>query len=219
MEKGKVDIVVTDDHKLFRKGMRSLLSDFKFINTIYEAGSGNELLKLLEETSPLPDLILLDLKMPLMDGIEANKKLKKLYPDIKIIILTMDDDEQIILHMIREGVNGYLMKNAEPEELEKAILKVNEKDFYFSDDISKLILGNFGSNRQQGKTPIEELTPRELKTLELICKEYTAAEIASELKLSARTIEGYRSKLLDKTGAKNIAGLVVYALTNKLVEI
>ncbi len=217
MKKDKIDIVITDDHKLFRKGMSSLLSDFEFINIIHEAGNGTELLSLLEKTAPLPDLILLDLNMPQMDGMETNKKLKELYPHLKIIILTMEDDEHIILHMIKEGVNGYLMKNAEPEELEEAILKVKEKDYYFPDNISKLILGNFNNKRDE--TPIEKLTARELKTLELICKEYTATEIADEMNLSARTIEGYRSKLLDKTGTKNIAGLVVYAITNNLVDI
>ncbi len=215
----KIDIVITDDHKLFRKGIRSLLGDFEFINNIYEAGNGYELLNLIKNTEPQPDMVLLDLRMPEMDGVEANAKLKKLYPNIKVIILTMDDDEQYILHLINEGINGYLMKNAEPDELEIAITKVLENDFYFTDDISSLVFRNFLSGKKNVSVKNPELTPREVQIIELICKEYTAAEIADVLSLSVRTVEGFRSKLLEKTGTKNMAGLVVYALKNRLVNI
>lgn len=219
MGQKKIDVVITDDHKLFRKGIRSLLGDFDFINRLYEAGNGRELLELLEKTIPKPDLILLDLKMPEMDGIEANKKLKELYPEIKVIILTMEDDEQLIIHLINEGVNGYLMKNADPDELEIAIKRVIENDFYFTDDISALVFRNLVSGKKVEKIVEPILTPREIQVLELICKEYTAAEIAEELVLSVRTIDGFRSKLLEKTGTKNMAGLVVYALKNGIVNI
>ena len=219
MDRKKIDIVITDDHKLFRKGIRSLLGDFDFINNVYEAGNGLELLDLLKKTSPKPDVVLLDLKMPEMDGMEANKKLKELYPKIKVIVLTMEDDEQLILHMINEGVNGYLMKNADPDQLEMAIKKVLEKDFYFTDDISSLVFRNFISGKKVEKVVETVLTHREVQVLELICKEYTAAEIADELALSVRTIDGFRSKLLEKTGTKNMAGLVVYALKNRIVDI
>ncbi len=219
MEDKKVDIVIADDHKLFRKGIYALLSDFEFINEQYEAGDGEALLVLLKGLEKKPDLILLDLQMPRMDGIKANSIIRELFPEIKVIILTMEDDAQIILHMIREGVNGYLMKSAEPEELEKAILHVMHKDYYFPDDISMLIIDNMRSGKNSTIAGSHGLTTRELQTLKLICKEYTAAEIANELNLSVRTVEGYRSQLLEKTGSKNIAGLVVYALTNGLVEV
>jgi DNA-binding NarL/FixJ family response regulator len=216
----KIDLVITDDHKLFRKGLSSLLSDFEFIGNIYEASNGVELLELLQSVDSKPELILLDLQMPEMDGITANKELKKIFPDIKVIILTMEDDAQLILHLIKQGVNGYLMKDADPDELAAAIKSVIEKDFYFSEDISQLIYRSL--NNKKKKSPglfIHKFTPREIQTLELICKEYTAAEIAEEMNLSVRTIEGYRSNLLDKSGAKNIAGLVVFALTNDLVNL
>lgn len=219
MGQRKIDVVIVDDHKLFRKGLRSLLSDFDFINRLYEAGNGCELLELLEQTTPRPDVILLDLKMPKMDGMEANNKLKELFPEIKVIILTMEDDEQLVLHLINEGVNGYLMKNADPDELEQAIKKVIENDFYFTDDISALVFRNLISGKKSEKATNSVLTPREIQVLELICKEYTAAEIADELALSVRTIDGFRSKLLEKTGTKNMAGLVVYALKNRIVNI
>ena len=219
MNQKKIDVVITDDHKLFRKGILSLLSDFDFIDKLYEAGNGIELLDLLEKTTPRPDVVLLDIKMPEMDGTEANKKLKELFPDIKVIILTMEDDEQFILHLINEGVNGYLMKNADPDELEEAIKKVIENDFYFTDDISAMVLRNFKYGKKVEKIAESVLTPREIQVLELICREYTAAEIADELMLSVRTIDGFRSKLLEKTGTKNMAGLVVYALKNGIVKI
>lgn len=217
MEKQKIDIVITDDHKLFRKGIASLLEDFDFIENIYEAGNGVELLNLLEEKEPLPDLVLLDLQMPEMDGAEAARKIREKYSDLKIIILTMQDDAQIILYMIQLGVNGYLMKNAEPDELEKALRDVIRKDMYFPEGISKLVYGSL--NKKKSSLKVDDLTEREIKVLKLICKEYTANEIADELHLSPRTVEGYRTKLLDKTGAKNLAGLVVFAFKNELVKI
>ncbi len=217
MEKQKIDIVITDDHKLFRKGMASLLEDFDFIGNIYEAGNGIELLSLLEEKESLPDLVLLDLQMPEMDGMEAAQKIREKYSDLKIIILTMQDDAQIILYMIQMGVNGYLMKNAEPDELEKALRDVIRKDMYFPEDISKLVYGSL--NKKKSTLKVDDLTDREIEVLKLICKEYTANEIADELKVSPRTVEGYRTKLLDKTGAKNLAGLVVFAFKNELVKI
>ena len=216
----KIDLVITDDHKLFRKGLSSLLSDFEFIGNIYEASNGIELLELLQTVDSKPDIILLDLQMPEMDGITANNELKRIFPDIKVIILTMEDDAQFILYMIKQGVNGYLMKDADPDELAAAIKSVIEKDFYFSDNISQLIYRNLNNKKKKSSGLfIQKFTPREIQTLELICKEYTAAEIAEEMNLSVRTIEGYRSNLLDKSGAKNIAGLVVYALTNDLLNL
>jgi DNA-binding NarL/FixJ family response regulator len=212
----KTDVVIVDDHKLFRKGIRALLEEFSFIGEVYEAGNGIELLELLKRANPLPGIILLDIQMPVMDGIEAHKKIQKLYPQIKVIIITMDDDEQFIIHMISQGVNGYLLKNTDPEELEKALQKLQKNDFYFPDDMARLILQ---SARQRKDTwhKLPEFTEREMEVLELICKEHTAPEIAVKLGLNPRTIENYRTKLLEKTDTKNIAGLVVYAIKNKLV--
>jgi DNA-binding NarL/FixJ family response regulator len=214
-----INIVVTDDHKLFRRGIIALLSDFDFIDEINEAGNGVELLILLEELKIKPDIILLDVRMPEMDGVEAQKRIRKIYPDIKIIILTMEDDEQFILHLIHEGVNGYLLKNADPDEMELAILKTVEQGFYFPDDISKLVMNNLVKQPKADYSINIDLSERELLILDLICKEFTATEMADSLDLSPRTIEGYRRKLLEKTGAKNMAGLVVFALKHNLVSI
>ena len=144
----KINIVITDDHKLFRKGIIALLEDFDFIGEINEASNGKELLELLSVIKILPDIIFLDLRMPVMDGVEAQQKIRELYSGIKVIILTMEDDEQFILHLISEGVNGYLLKNADPVEMEQAILKVYEKGFYFSEDISSLVLKNLNKKEK-----------------------------------------------------------------------
>jgi len=215
----KIKIVVADDHKLFRKGIIALLEDFDFIGQINEASNGLELIELLEKMGNRPDVILLDLRMPVMDGVEAQQRIRKLYPDIKVIIVTMEDDEQFILHLINEGVNGYLLKNADPDEVELAIQKVVEKGFYFSEDISKLVMKGLVGKDKHDMSIVLDLNEREVEILKLICKEFTAAEIADKLNLSVRTIEGYRQKLLDKSGAKNMAGLVVFAIKHNLFHL
>lgn len=216
MEEKSISVVITDDHKLFRKGIRSLLEEFHFIEKIYEAGNGLELLELLKLLDSLPQIILLDIQMPVMDGIEAHKRIRKLYPQMKVIVLSMEDDEQFIMYMISEGVNGYLLKNAEPEELEEALQKVYTNDFYFPADMSKLVIKSASFKKLEVEN-LPEFSEREIEVLELICKEFTAPGIAERLKISPRTVEGHRRKLLEKTGAKNIAGLVMYAVKNKLV--
>lgn len=219
MGNNKINIVITDDHKLFRKGIIALLDDFDFIGEINEASNGAELMELLAGMKTLPDVILLDLRMPVMDGVEAQQKIRSLYPQIKVIILTMEDDEQYILFLIGEGVNGYLLKNADPDEMETAIKKVVENGFYFSDDISMIVLKNLNKKEKAEIIFNPDFNERELQVLELICKEYTNAEIAEAFEVSVRTAEGYRQKLVEKVGAKNIAGLVVLALKHKWVTI
>jgi len=219
MEKNKISIAIADDHKLFRKGIMALLSDFDFIGEINEAANGVELLELLKTIEILPNLILLDLRMPVMDGVETQQKIRNLYPDIKVIILTMEDDGQYILHLISEGVNGYLLKNADPDEMEKAIQKVMKNGYYFSDDISALVIKNVNKSEKEESIFKSNFNERDLKVLELICKEFSNREIAEVFNVSIRTAEGYRQKLVDKSGAKNIAGLVILALKHKWVSL
>ena len=215
----KINVLITDDHKLFRKGIAALLSDFDFVNEIEEAGNGIELLDKIGNLELLPDLILLDIRMPEMDGIEAQKLVREKYPEIKIIILSMEDDEQIVLHLIEQGVNGYLLKNADPDEMELAIKKVISEGYYFSQEFTQLIVKNVVRKKINKFELEQELNSKELQVLELICKQFTANEIADKLNLSVRTIEGYRRKLLEKTRSKNLAGLVVFALKNNLVVV
>jgi len=219
MQGKKIKVIIADDHNLFRKGIIALLADFDFIGEIHEASNGLELMELLEKMEYLPDVILLDLRMPVMDGVEAQQKIRSLYPEIKVIILTMEDDEQYILHLISEGVNGYLLKNADPDEMEKAIQKVMEHGFYFSDDISALVLQHLKKKEKTEGIFNPDFKEKELQVLEMICKEYSNGEIAEALNISIRTAEGYKLKLIEKSGAKSIAGLVILALKNKWVSI
>lgn len=209
-----IKYLITDDHKIFRQGLHLALNNYPILKFIGEAGNGLELLSLLEEQ--VPDVILLDLKMPQMDGMEVLKKIRVKYPDIKILILTMYDEEHFVLHLIEAGANGYLLKNAEPDEIHLAIQTVMETDYYFNDLVSSAMLRNMLQ-----KTKIAnrvkmgvKLSDKEEEVLKLICEERTAAEIAKEIFLSQRTVEGIRSLLLEKTGARNTAGLVLYAIKN-----
>lgn len=216
MTENKIDIVVTDDHMLFRKGMMALLEDFEMVGNIYEAGNGVQLLKLLESIDKLPDLILLDINMPEMDGVEVLKFLHRDYPKINILILSMEDAPSLVAHLINEGVNGYLLKSADPEELELAVKKVMKNDFYFSGSLSGAVLQGLKITTSHDLVKKLKLTKRELQVLKLLCEELTAIEIGERLGLSARTIEGHKYNLLEKTETKNMAGLVIFAIKNNL---
>lgn len=204
-------IALVDDHALFRKGMESMLEDIPGTEVVLHASNGQELLDKLPQHPA--DLILLDLEMPIMDGLAALPLIRKQAPQSKVLIISMHQDDQFISHMMELGANGYLLKDAEFEELEIALQAVQNTGFYFNDQVSKAMLSRL-VNKQQIVPSFqvhETLTDREQEVLELICKELTTAEIADKIFLSPRTVEGYRNRLLDKTGARNTAGLVVYA--------
>lgn len=216
-----VKVAIADDHVLFRKGLITILELDDNIEIVLDADNGKDLIEKLE--SNLPEVILMDLKMPVMDGMEATKIIKEKHPDIKVLILSMYDEEKFIIHCLELGANGYLLKNTDPDEVINAIDIVMKKDLYFNDHISTVMLKGLNQkNRIKGKPRFDsnlQLTNREKEILELICKELTTPEIAEKLFISNRTVEGHRKNLLEKTGAKNTAGLVVFALKNELVEI
>jgi DNA-binding NarL/FixJ family response regulator len=209
-----IKYAIAEDHKIFRQGLKLALSEDHKLKCIGEAGDGQELLQLLEKQAP--DVVLIDIKMPGMGGIEAMEVVKHKYPHIKILILTMFDDEHFIIHLMEAGANGYLLKNAEPDEIKLAIHTVYENEYYFNDLVSTTMLKKI-MNRT--KVPARfnatvKLNDKEAEVLRLICQERTAAEIAKEIFLSPRTVEGIRATLLEKTGARNTAGLVLYAIKN-----
>lgn len=206
-----IKIAITDDHKLFRRGMKIMLSDFDEIEVLFEAGNGQELLDELKKT-PI-DLVLLDLEMPEMDGIATTPKLRQEFPDVKIIILSMHDDDQMITHLMELGAHGYLLKDAEPAEVEMAIRTTIQHGFYFNDRVSKAMLTGLVQKKKvkPSFSHQTDLSEREQEVLRLICQEFTSQEIADKLFISKRTVEGHRNRLLEKIGAKNTAGLVVYA--------
>ena len=216
---GIIRVMIADDHQLFRTGIVAVLKEIKGITVIDEAENGKELLMKLAYDQP--DIILMDIKMPQMDGIEATEIVISKYPDVKVIMLTMHDDEQFITHMVNLGAHGYLLKNSDVRELELAIHKVMQQGYYFNDKISEVLLTSLiGKKSKLGKKQGKELnfSKREQEVLQLICDGYTNSQIAEKLFLSTRTVEGYRYKLCDKVGVKNTAGLVKYAIKNGLVD-
>lgn len=220
MKSDKLYIIVTDDHRLFRKGLCALLEDFEMVDQIDEAGNGKQLLELIEQRDRIPDLVLLDINMPELDGVETSKILKLKYPDIRIIIISMEEDVQLVTHLVDIGVDGYLLKNADPDELELAIRMTSKNDYYFSSSLTNSLLRNSKPEKKVStRNQSDNFTDRELEVLELMCREKTAGEIAEKLSLSKRTIEGHRQSLLFKSGARNVAGLIIYAIKQNLVNI
>lgn len=215
-----IKLAIADDQVLFLKGLKLLIKSFEEIELVIEAANGQELLDAVALEQP--DVILMDLRMPVMDGLEATEKIKTQYPDIKIILLTMYDEERLINHMMKVGANGYLLKNEEPEILQQAIQAVVEKEFYFNDYVSKALLKGMQRNQKEVRpwkaADNLQFTKRELEVLALICREFTSAEIAKELFISSRTVENHRKSLLAKTGVRNTAGLIIYAIRHQLIQ-
>lgn len=213
-------IALADDHTLFRKGMQKLIDELPGKQVVYDAAHGAELLQWLDSTSDKPDVVLMDLNMPQMNGIEATRIIHNKYPDIKIIVLTVYDEEQFIVRLVECGADGYLFKNAEIAEVEKAIHDVTSNGFYFNDKMLNAIRkGPALKNKNISFNSKVNLTRREQEILKLICNELTATEIADKLFISTRTVDGHRQNLLDKIGARNTAGLVIYAIKNKLLDL
>lgn len=214
----KIKVAIADDQRLFRKGIGSLLSSFASMELLFEAENGEHLLTMVN--SNCPDVVLMDLDMPVMNGIEATERLLAMHPDIRVIIVSVHDEPRFVAHMVEKGVHGYLDKNAEPREVEIAIAAVVQNGFYFNRMMMNAM--RKGLAEDEPKLPSRSavsLTPREKEVLNLICHEYTNAEIAEKLFLSMRTVDGHRTNLLQKTGARNTAGLVVYAITNSLMKV
>ena len=218
-----IKLALCDDQVLFLRGLKFLFQEFDNIDVIIEATGGKELLEKLKDN--LPDVILMDVKMPEMDGVEATRLVKEQYPSIKIILLSMYDDERLIHHVIENGANGYLLKNEEPQVVKEAIESVMAKDFYFNDYVSRALMTGM-QTRGRKKTTAEliagtatKLSAREMEVLQLVCEEKTTAEIAKELFISVRTVEGHRKNLIDKTGVRNTAGLVIFAIKNNLATV
>ncbi len=213
-----IKIAIADDYKIFRDGLKVGLSADENLTVMMEADNGEDLLKALETNTP--DVILMDLKMPIMDGMEATKAVRKKYPAIKVLVVTMYEDDKFIIHMMENGANGYLLKNAEPDEIIKSIYAVHENGYYFNDLVNKALLKKLvlKNNLKPSFNQNVELTERELEVLKLICEEKTAAEIGKEIFLSPRSVEGIRQRLIEKVGVRNSAGLVMFAVKGGLVD-
>lgn len=215
-----IKLAIADDHKLFREGLVSIFRQEARIEVVLKAENGQDLLDKIASASP--EVVLMDLEMPVLDGMKATELLKSTHPDIKILILSMYNQEPIILKMLNLGANGYLLKSAEPEELISAITTVKEKDYYFNDYINTVMLKGTKEKKNYSKVTLqnqETLTDRELESLLLICQGYSSSEIAEKLFISKRTVDFHRQNLMEKLAVKNTASLIVYAVRNDLVQL
>lgn len=217
MDGSVIKIALVDDEVLFRKGISFLLEREENIEILFEASNGDELISNLNTYEIKPDIVIMDLKMPILNGVEATKIIRKLFPEIKIIALTSYATKSFITNIIQVGAVAYLIKNTTPKDLVNTINEVAKKGFFYNENILKTIQDSIPSSKNS-KINLESgfLSPREIEILQLICNQKTTAEIAEKLFLSPRTVEGHRNNLLLKTESRNIAGLVVYAIQNEI---
>ncbi|MCO5950783.1 response regulator transcription factor [Mucilaginibacter flavidus] len=216
---GKIKLAIADDHKIFRNGLKATLEDCADFDLVIEASNGKQLLGMLTEVKP--DVILMDIKMPEMDGIQTTTAIKQKYKDVKVLALSMFNEDKYIVDMMKAGASGYLLKNAEPEEIIEAISTVFYKDYYFNEHLSitliKQLAGNNNSNNPSQS--LADFNEREIEVLRLVCQECSNQEIADKICLSVRTVEGYRARLFEKTRSKNLVGLVIFAIKTGIINV
>jgi DNA-binding NarL/FixJ family response regulator len=213
----KPDIIIVDDHLIFRQGLKSILSSLNVANVIGEASNGVEFIELLSELTP--DLVLMDIDMPHMNGFDTTVMAIERIPDLKIIALSMFCVEEYYYKMLDRGVKGFILKTCGINELENAILNVMMGETYFSNELLRQIINNLGRSSDVKSVPSEKLTNREIEVLQQICLGLTNEEIASKLDISPLTIKSHRSNLLEKTGCRNTPALMLYAIKNKIIKI
>ena len=214
----KIKIIIVDDHKMFRDGIRALLEKEKNMEVVADAKDATELISILKNITP--DIILMDIDMGETNGIDATVEVKKNYPEINILTLSMHGEHNYILKMLEAGATGYILKNAGKEEMLTAIISVASGDSYFSREVSSRLIEYLNKPQVNIKNTNKDipLTNREIEILKLIAQEYSNAEIAEELFISIRTVDTHRRNLIEKLGVKNTAGLVRFAIRKGLVE-
>jgi DNA-binding NarL/FixJ family response regulator len=210
----KVNIVIVDDHLLFAESLQKLLHSFSGFNVLYHALNGVDLQEKIKEKNQLPEIILLDINMPVMDGHETVAWLTENHPEVKVLALSMDDDEGVILRMLCNGAKGYLLKDIHPDKLREAVMEVMDKGYYHSEKVAAALLHSLHGDNKEDAPVFRE---NELIFMKLACSEKTYKEIANEMHLSPKTIDGYRQELFNKLQIKNRVGLVLYALKNGIM--
>lgn len=213
-----IKVAIADDHKIFRKGVILSLKQYPDIEFVYEADNGEDLIAFIQQSPP--NVVLLDLRMPKKDGIETTKYLTKEYPQVKILILTMYEDERFVGHLMESGANGYLLKNTEPSEIKKALDDVMKNGFYLNNFVNRILIKkNYARQRFNPNLNNEiVISDREKEVLSLVCMEFTAQEIAQRMEISPRTVESIKDRLMERFGVKNSVGLVFYAMKNSLID-
>ena len=206
-------IALVDDHRLFRSGIASLINNISGYSILFEASNGEELITKIQ-SGLVPKIVLLDINMPVMNGINTASWLRGAHPEIRVIVLSMFDEAEKVLAMLKLGVKGYLLKDSEPYEFEQALQKVSHNEVYFPEFVTKYLLETINH-----PVDIEKLNLRELEFLRLAGTELTYKEIADQMRISVRTVDGYRDQLFEKLHVKSRVGLVLYAIKNKLLEL
>lgn len=203
----KYNIVIVDDHSLFAQSLKGLIDSFEDFNVLYHASNGQELIEKLNAISKKPDIILMDVNMPVLNGIETMAWLKENKININVLVLSMDDDEKTIIKIIQNGACGYLLKDIHPKELEAALYEVLKDGFYYTKHISKIVQESLNL-----PTKKKLLSAKEEILLKLACSDKTYKDIAEEMNLSPKTVDSYRDSLFKKTGVKTRVGLAIYAI-------
>ena len=215
-----INIGIAEDQAIFRKGLVLLLNGFSEMNVQFEVTNGQELLEKMAKACP--DVVILDFKMHYLNGLETCRIIRKIYPEVKVIILSMYDEDEFVETAIQNGANAYLSKDDDIEDLQNAIASVLTNNFYFNERVSKVFikqLMNKGYLNPKFSTSKAVFTTTELQILDLMSKEYTAQMIADAMHKSLRTIEKYKSEMLEKVGVKNSIGLIMYALKNHIIKL
>jgi len=213
--KEEIKIGIAEDHTIVRSGLVSMLSEYERIKILFDVSNGEELMEILKTTKP--DIILLDIEMPIMDGTIALEKIKKKHPKVKVIIITAFSGDAHIIEFTKKGVNSFLPKDCKIDELTEAIFTVYDKGKFFNQHVSGVIAQELAEPSIVAESDDEGLTKQEIEIIKLICENKTSKEIANDLSLSLKAIEFHRSKILRKTNSKNMAALIIYAVQNKLI--
>jgi DNA-binding NarL/FixJ family response regulator len=216
--KNKISTVaIVDDHKLVSKAIAELVQGFKNYSILFQLNNGKELLDKLKISNKIPEIILLDVNMPVMNGFETMKSIRAKYPEIKVLVLSMNDDEETIIRMIKLGACGYVSKLADEDELILALDTIVNKGYYYNEAVTNYLAKSI--NTETKVTKPEKITNRERELLHLICTEMTYKEIADKMFLSPKTVDGYRDTLFQKLNIKTRVGLVIYAIKNKYYKV
>lgn len=219
----KIYIGMVEDQYLFREGLKAILAAWPEIEMVFESANGYSVIEKLGQCTVLPSVMLVDLSLPPngqkeFSGVHVTHTLQEHYPDIKILILSANQDENFIARLIEQGAHGYLVKDSDPQEVYDAIVSVHSKGSYINELTLKAIQRNMGKRNKPLKSFVD-ITRREVEILQLTCQQYTAEEIAEKLFISVKTVNGHRNNLLQKTGSRNVTGLVIYALKNQIVDL
>ncbi len=217
-ESNQIKVAIADDHKIFRKGVILSMRPYVNIKFVGEADNGEELINKIPEMQP--DIVLCDLKMPVKDGIDTTKHITKQFPHIRVIILTMYEDDRFVGHLMDCGAAGYLLKSTDPSEIKKAIMDVMRTGFYLNPFVNKVLIKKNYSKQKFNPSLNSEvvLSAREKEVLTLVCLEFTAQEISAKMEISPRTVEAIKDRLMERFGVKNSVGLVFYAMKNQLID-